>query len=125
MSDREIKKNIKAHDTWLRGFFILIFAIIWSLAEIVLAALVVFQFVSLLLTAGTNERLLEFSRSLCTYIYEIARYVTFNEDERPYPFAPWPSGAVAPRRKSPVRKKRAAAKPTDSSPPATEPPSQE
>ena len=125
MSDTEIKKNIKAGDTWLRGFFILVFAVIWGVAEIVLAALVTFQFISMLLTGGTNKRLLEFSRALCTYIYEIARYLTFNEDQRPYPFAPWPSGAAAPRRKSPTRKKRAPAKSAEAPAPSTEPPSQE
>jgi hypothetical protein len=50
--------------------------------------------------------------------------VSFNEAQRPYPFAAWPAGEVAPRRKTPARKKKAVAKPADKPAPESEPPAQ-
>lgn len=96
--DDEIKTNLGRGDTWLRGLFILIFGAIYALAEIVLIAVVVFQFLHTLVTARANPRLQEFAQSLAAFIYQIVLYVTFNSDVRPFPFAPWPGpGQVDPR----------------------------
>jgi hypothetical protein len=46
------------------------------------------------LTRRANDNLLSFGRSLSVYIYQIARYVTFNQEERPFPFSPWPTDSA-------------------------------
>jgi hypothetical protein len=38
-----------------------------------------------------NPRLVEFAPGLSRYIYEILRYVTYESDERPFPFSDWPT----------------------------------
>ncbi len=86
----ELKQNLSAKQTWLRGVFILIFAVIYSVTEIVMWFVVLFQFIATLFSGNTNDRLLTFGAQLSTFIYQILQYVTYNSDERPFPFAPWP-----------------------------------
>lgn len=94
MSD-EYKENIKDHGTWMRGLNIILFAIIYSVTEIVIALVVVFQFLSVLLTHKTNDKLLSLGMNLSTYIFQILSYVTFNTNERPFPFSDFPDGGSA------------------------------
>ncbi|WP_455200896.1 DUF4389 domain-containing protein [Kaarinaea lacus] len=86
----EIKQHLKTQSTWLRGFFILIFAFIYSIAEVVLAAVVLFQFLTTLFTGNKNERLLVFGNNLSTFIFQIVKYLTYNSDDKPFPFDDWP-----------------------------------
>ena len=86
----ELKQRLTASATWLRGLFIIIFAVIYSIAEVLLTAVVVFQFLATLFTGETNARLRLFGLSLATFIYQIISFVTFNSDEKPFPFGPWP-----------------------------------
>lgn len=112
MSD-EFKQNIKDHGTWMRGLNIILFTIIYSVTEIVIALVVVFQFLSVLLTRQTNDKLLELGMNLSTYIYQILSYVTFNSNERPFPFSDFPgkaSGASSSAAKKKAAKKKAAKK---------------
>ena len=90
--DDELKSNLKAQATWMRGLYILIFTIFYGIAEIVLFAVVFFQFLLRLFTGSTNQRLLKLGQSLSTYVYQICLYITFNSDHQPYPFGAWPKG---------------------------------
>ena len=56
----ELKQRLTASDTWLRGLFIVIFAVIFSITEVLLTAVVVFQFLATLFTGETNTRLRAF-----------------------------------------------------------------
>ena len=104
--NKQLKANLTSSSTWQRGLFILLFAVLWSLAEIVLTAVTVFQFGSRLLTGSVNRRLLNFAQGLATYLYQVALYVSFRSDERPYPFDVWPKGAPkTPAKRAPARKK--------------------
>jgi hypothetical protein len=93
MSD-DFKKNIKDQNTWMRGLYILLFTVIYSVTEIVIALLVIFQFLSVLLTHQTNDKLLVLGANLSNYIFQILSYVTFNSDERPYPFSDFPESST-------------------------------
>lgn len=90
-----MKENLKSKETWKRGLFMLLFAVIYGIAEVLLVAVALFQFLSRLFTGEVNRRLLNFGQSLATYIYQIALFVTFRSDDRPYPFDAWPKGAPA------------------------------
>ncbi|MCI0506232.1 MAG: DUF4389 domain-containing protein [Gammaproteobacteria bacterium] len=89
----EIKQHLKAHDTWMRGLYIVIFTIIYSIAEVVLAAVLFFQFLTTLFTGNKNERLLEFGNNLSNFIYQILKYLTYNSDIKPFPFDEWPGSS--------------------------------
>lgn len=86
------KENIKQESTWIRGLYMLMFGIFYSLAEVLLFAIVVFQFVLKLVTGENNSRLLKLGQSIATYIYQVIQFLTFNSDYQPYPFGAWPKG---------------------------------
>ena len=87
-----VKDNLKSHSTWKRGLYMLLYAIFYTLAEIVLVAVIIFQFVSKLFTGETNERLRKLGQGISTYIYQILQYMNFNSEYQPYPFGAWPKG---------------------------------
>ncbi|MEX2327343.1 MAG: DUF4389 domain-containing protein [Pseudomonadales bacterium] len=91
--DKDIKESVTAIDTWLRALYMILFAIICSLTEIVLVAVVVLQFFIVLFTREPNDRLLDFGEDIGVFIFQIIQYLTFNTEEKPFPFGPWPYGA--------------------------------
>lgn len=88
----DIKKNLKEDKNWWRALHMLLFAILYNVAEIVLVAVAIFQLFAVLLTGKTNERLLKLGQGLSTYIYQVMRFLTFNSNYQPYPFGAWPMG---------------------------------
>jgi hypothetical protein len=91
-----LMENLGDTETWKRGLAIVAFAMVFSVAKLVLWGVVLFQFLFVLVTAESNPRLRLFGQQLSTYIYQIMTYITFNSDDMPYPFDDWPKGA--PRR---------------------------
>ncbi len=91
--DNELKHSLSRSETWIRGLYMLLFYVIFSIAELVLALVVFFQFILMLITGRTNDRLLEFGDDLSVFIYQILQFLTFNTEEKPFPFSPWPIGA--------------------------------
>jgi hypothetical protein len=92
----DVKENLKSQSTWKRGLYMLLYAIFYTLAEIVLFAVIIFQFLLKLFTGETNERLRKLGQGLSTYIYQILQYMNFNSEYQPYPFGAWPKGEPKP-----------------------------
>ena len=88
--DDELKQNLTAAETWLRGLFILLFAFLLVVARVVTGAVVVIQFLFTVFTGRTNENLQYFGASLAKFIFQTLMYVTYNSDDKPFPFSPWP-----------------------------------
>jgi hypothetical protein len=99
MSD-DIKENLGNSSTWLRIAYMVLFAIIFYIVELLIAAVVVFQVLLSLLIGRRNERALQFGAQLGMYAYQILQYLTYNSDEAPFPFADWPSGQATEQGKS-------------------------
>jgi hypothetical protein len=79
--------------TWLRLLFMLIMAVIFCLGVTVGAAVVLLQFFWVLFTGESKPELKTVGRQLGDYAREIALYMSFNTEERPFPFdREWPSG---------------------------------
>lgn len=57
-----IKQNLQESSIWKRALYMLLFALFYSVAEMVLFAVVIFQFLFKLTTGETNKRLLDFDR---------------------------------------------------------------
>lgn len=107
MIDDEIKQNLKKPNSWLRGLYMLMFLVFYSVAEVVIVAVVIFQFVLLLITAKPNERLVKLGQSLSTYQYQILVFLTFNSESHPYPFGAWPKGEPPAGRKRKTTEEKA------------------
>ena len=89
MTGQTMKENIRCRPTWTRGLFMLLFAVIYGLAEIVITVVVVFQFLYVLFTGKTIPNLLHFGQGLSTFVYDIMLFLTYNTEEKPFPFGPW------------------------------------
>lgn len=89
----EIKERLQRNETWQRALYMLFFIIIYGVSKFVIFAIILFQFITIILTGGTNEQMLKFGQNLSTYLYQITQFLTFNSEEHPFPFSKWPSGA--------------------------------
>ena len=87
-----VKQNLKSQSTWMRGLFILLYSLLYTIADIVLFAVILFQFMLKLFTGDTNDRLRKLGQGLSSYVYQILQYMNFNSDYQPYPFGAWPKG---------------------------------
>jgi hypothetical protein len=98
MNNEELKSNLLSSKHWLRLVFILLFAVLLYLASIVISVLVVLQFLFSLVTGQDNINIRQFGSSLSTYIYQTLKFLTYNSEEKPFPFADWPDAVdqVAP-----------------------------
>lgn len=92
MQKNEIEKNISERSTWVRGLYMLLFLIIYNLAEMLTWAVALIQFAFKLFTGRLNPQLLDFGQSLSLFVYQVWRFLTFNSEELPFPFASWPDG---------------------------------
>ena len=86
----DLKENLKQQSTWMRALYMLMFALLYSVTEFVLFAVVIIQFILMLLTGSTNPQLLKLGQNIATYIYQIIQYLTFNSEYQPYPVGEWP-----------------------------------
>ena len=92
----QLQQNLKRRSTWVRLLFMVVFVAIYGITRIVFGAVVVFQFLWVLFTAETNKQLTVLGQSLATYTYQIMRYLSFNSEDKPFPFkAEWPTGTPA------------------------------
>ncbi len=76
---------------WIRGLYMLLFALFYSVAEFVFAVVVLVQFGYRVFNEQSHPRLLELGASLSRYIYQVLGYLSFNSEEKPYPFDEWPT----------------------------------
>jgi len=69
----------------------LLFAFLYSIAEMVVFGIAVIQAGFVLITGQTNPRLLTFGKALSRYVCQMIRFFTFASDTLPFPFGPWPN----------------------------------
>jgi len=87
----KMEQNVKSRSTWTRFLFMVISCVLVWLASMVGAVVVVLGFLMVLFTGEVNRELRGVGQSIATYIYESVRFLTFNTDDRPFPFgSPWP-----------------------------------
>ena len=89
----KMEQNLKSRTTWLRLLFMCIYGLICSLAGMVGTVIVVLGFFWVLFTGAVNREFSAIGRQLAEYGKEIVLYMTFNTEQRPFPFdGDWPSG---------------------------------
>ncbi|KFI23236.1 DUF4389 domain-containing protein [Nitrosococcus oceani] len=88
--DSNFTQNLKSSAFWKRFLFMMLFAVAYTLAEFAVWAAVIFLIFYNLITGGSNERAVTFGRQVSAYIYHLLLYLTYNTEERPFPFTDWP-----------------------------------
>lgn len=82
---------------FVRALFMILFIVIYYVAEWLVVAVAVFQFVVVLITGKQNGNLTAFGEGLSRFVYQIAKFLTFNTEDKPFPFSEWPGAAPAAR----------------------------
>jgi hypothetical protein len=90
INEENIRKNVKDKDTWLRFMYLVVFGVTFYLSSMLIFATSVFQFLAKLFSGVPFAGLLEFGENMATYQAQVARFLTFASDEKPFPFAPFP-----------------------------------
>jgi uncharacterized protein DUF4389 len=79
-----------AQDALKRGLFMLLFAIAFSVAQVLLNAVAVVQFLWLLFTSRPNQFVLRFGASLSVWLADVGRFLSCASDDKPFPWKDWP-----------------------------------
>ena len=87
----ETKASLTSGSTWIRLVHMIVLVIAFNIAEFIIGAVVVFQFLSKLLTGKANEQLKSFGAEVGNYLSTIVRFLTFETEDKPFPYAPWAS----------------------------------
>lgn len=75
----------------LRVLWMLLFLLVWQLAELLLLGVVLLQLVLRLINGLPSRALMDFGDGLSQYLAQIGRFGCFHSDEKPWPFADWPT----------------------------------
>jgi hypothetical protein len=81
----------KLENKLLRLAFMVLFTVIYKVLDVVLLLLIVAQYLFHLFTDKDNETLRQLGDGISCYYYQIFRYLTYNSEEKPFPFSDWPT----------------------------------
>lgn len=88
-------EELKREALLLRILWMVVFAIVWQLAQLLLGGVVLLQLGLRLINGAPNVSLMAFGDSLSQYLAQIGRFGTFHTEEKPWPFADWPQSRPA------------------------------
>ena len=88
-TNKEINTD-KEMSLWVRAFYMLGFMIAFGISESVLYLLAIVSLIYRAVNGENHQTMLGFGRSLARYVQQIADYLSFNTEERPFPFSSWP-----------------------------------
>jgi predicted membrane protein len=74
----------------VRFLFTILFLIVFEIVKTIIQVAVLFQYVYLFITKKHNEPVRNFSNKVTTYGYKVLRYLTLNENLKPFPFGEFP-----------------------------------
>lgn len=74
---------------WMRGLFMILFAILFGVGEFVLSVGAVLQFFWMLIRKERNPHIVRFGEDLSDWLARVARFQTGATEDKPFPFAPW------------------------------------
>lgn len=80
----------KNSETFSRIFFTLLFGLIGWVAICIFTFVVLIQFGFLLITGKVNKNLKAFNKEIGLYMVDMIKYLSFQTDEKPFPFRDWP-----------------------------------
>ncbi len=82
-------QTVDKNEKWFRGLYMLLFLFIMGFAKGLIFFISAIQFIILVATGEANEQLKLFGQGLATYLYDTVQFLTFNTEQKPFPFAEW------------------------------------
>lgn len=90
----ELKKNLSSGDHWIRALYVILFLLFAKVAGFLIALVAVIQVIFSLVTGEFNRQLLRFGDSLAQYLSAVFVFVVGKAEEKPFPFADWPTSDI-------------------------------
>jgi D-alanyl-lipoteichoic acid acyltransferase DltB (MBOAT superfamily) len=87
----DLQVTISRKQVAIRLLYTLLYAAIFELVKTIVFLITLFEYFILLLTLKHNEPARAFANRVSTYGYRVMRYLTLNENQRPFPFADFPA----------------------------------
>jgi hypothetical protein len=75
----------------IRLLYTLLYVAIFELVKTIIFLVTIFEYFLLLITLEHNEPARTFANQVATYGYRLMRYLTLNENQRPFPFSDFPA----------------------------------
>lgn len=89
MSD-DFVENVQKKQHWLRIFYMLVFLVALYVSGVIILVLVAAQALFTLISGSDNANLRRLGNSLSIYVQQILQFLTYNSEQRPFPFSPFP-----------------------------------
>ena len=77
-------------NTWIRLAYMVLFALLVMAARLLVSIVVVVQFALVLIFGKDNENLRNLGQGLGKWVYQAIMFLTFNSNDKPFPFDDWP-----------------------------------
>ncbi|UTW45748.1 DUF4389 domain-containing protein [bacterium SCSIO 12696] len=90
MSEKQGQPHFLNVNVWLRLLFMAFALVCLFIARILVWVAVVFQFLVVLFTGQDNDNLRNFGQGVSKWVYQCLLFLTFNSEEKPFPFNEWP-----------------------------------
>jgi len=74
----------------IRLLYTLLYVAIFEVVKTIVLLIAIFEYFFLLITLRHNEPARTFANKVATYGYRLMRYITLNENQRPFPFSEFP-----------------------------------
>jgi hypothetical protein len=91
----EVQVAISRKQVAIRLLYTLLYIAIFELVKTLVLLITLFEYFFLLVTLRHNEPARGFANQVATYGYRVMRYLTLNENQRPFPFSDFP-GEIEP-----------------------------
>lgn len=88
MNDSRFKRN---ESILLRVLWMVVFVVVWQVAQLVLAVVVLVQLAYRLCYGAPSLSMMQFGDSLSQFLAQTGRFGTFHTEQKPWPFADWPT----------------------------------
>ncbi|HJL95772.1 MAG: hypothetical protein CMD53_04325 [Gammaproteobacteria bacterium] len=90
IDSEEWKENLLKQGKWLRLLWMIGFSFIYYLSMTVLWAIVLIQFLFVLITDKRSSNVSKVSQGFRNYMVQILDYINYHSSEKPFPFSDFP-----------------------------------
>jgi hypothetical protein len=87
----ELQVTTSRKQVAIRLLYTLLYVAIFELVKTIVLLITLFEYFILLITLRHNEPARTFGNKVAAYGYRVMRYLTLNENQRPFPFADFPA----------------------------------
>ena len=82
--------NTKSSGLWVRVVYMILFLLVFSISESIVILTTVVAFAFQLFGKPVPSGVLYIGRTFARFIEQVILFLTFNTEQQPFPFSPWP-----------------------------------